>query len=86
VRALRALYLIANNADGGWAVIQAGALNYLDKLFSSSNMEVWAATCDMLWSLAIVDSTLESVVRANPSRGLVTVFRWVPPVAYYFSH
>ncbi|KAJ7838581.1 armadillo-type protein [Mycena olivaceomarginata] len=75
VRALRALYLIAKNANGGRAVIQAGALNYLDKLFSSSNMEVWAATCDMLWSLAIVDSTLESVVRAGPSRGLVTVLR-----------
>ncbi|KAF7369622.1 hypothetical protein MVEN_00293000 [Mycena venus] len=74
-RALKVLEWIAGRPDGAQAVVEAGALNLVEELFGCSETEVRTGTCDVLTNLAWEKSTSGSVIRANPSRALVSLLR-----------
>ncbi|KAF7369624.1 hypothetical protein MVEN_00293200 [Mycena venus] len=74
-RALKALEWIADRPDGAQAVVEAGALNLVEELFGCSETEIRTGTCDVLTNLAWEESTSGSVIRANPSRALVSLLR-----------
>ncbi|KAF7369639.1 hypothetical protein MVEN_00294900 [Mycena venus] len=67
-----ALSGIARSAQGAKAVIEAGALDLLDKLLEHPHDYVRGYTCILLGELASFESSLDAVLNANSCTGLVS--------------
>jgi hypothetical protein len=70
-----ALSVIARSPDGALAFVQAGALGILDTLLQHPHAGVRQYTCQLLWSLAHFEHSVNAFLDANSCAGLVSLVR-----------
>ncbi|KAJ7799396.1 armadillo-type protein [Mycena olivaceomarginata] len=78
--AVLALSRIAYGVKGAVTVVEAGALQFLDDLVQSADIQMRVSTCLMLRNIARHESTSAAVLAANPCSKLVRLLRAEPPV------
>jgi hypothetical protein len=70
-----ALSELSRWSDGARAVIEAGALDLIDRMLESPALRIREWTCALLGNLASHDFTKGDILHANPCERLVSLVR-----------